>query len=245
VPHPSSHRVNPTTPIQPPALELRAAARRFGRRWALRGVTLRIEPGEAVAVTGDNGSGKSTLLRVAATAVTLTSGDGSVFGHDLRTEAGAIRGIVALLGHSPGVYEDLTVRENLEFVARMLAAPDPDSAADAALEAIGLTRHRGDRVRTLSSGWQRRVALARVWMQRPRLLLLDEPYNSFDPGGIALVNSLIESTRARGGATLVVTHTMPAGAAPLDREVQLVAGVTRDRAAHAATAAAHSAFATA
>jgi heme exporter protein A len=195
-------------------------------------VTLRVEAGESVAVTGDNGSGKSTLLRVAATAVTLTSGDGWVFGHSLRTEAAAIRGMVALLGHSPGVYEDLTVRENLEFVARMLGDATPGHAAESALDAIGLTRHAGDRVRTLSSGWQRRVALARVWMQRPRLLLLDEPYNSFDPGGIALVNGLIDSTRARGGSVLVVTHTMPPGAVALDREVQLIAGVIRDKTAH-------------
>lgn len=206
-------------------LDLRQAARRFGRRWALRGVTLQVLPGEVVAVTGSNGSGKSTLLRVAATAVTLTAGAGSVFGNDLRRSPGAVRPFVGLLGHAPGLYDDLTVMENLEFAARMLAIRDPHAAISRALANCGLTAHPGDRVRALSSGWQRRVALARLWMQSPRLLLLDEPYNSFDDEGVAIVNQLIEQTRASGGATLIVTHSLVQAAAVLDRRVSLRAGV--------------------
>lgn len=211
-----------------PPLELRHAARRFGRRWALRGVTLQVQPGEVVAVTGSNGSGKSTLLRIAATAVTLTAGNGSVFGHDLRRRPGSVRPLIGLLGHAPGLYDDLTVAENLEFAARMLAISDPGSAISRALDRCGLASHGGERVRTLSSGWQRRVALARLWMQSPKLLLLDEPYNSFDDEGVAIVNSLIEETRASGGAALVVTHTLVQVATVLDRRVSLRAGVVEE-----------------
>jgi heme exporter protein A len=209
-------------------LELRQAARRFGRRWALRGVTLQVQPGEVVAVTGSNGSGKSTLLRVAATAVTLTAGDGSVFGHDLRRTPRSVRPLIGLLGHAPGLYDDLSVAENLEFAARMLAIGDPRAAIASALDRCGLNSHGGERVRTLSSGWQRRVALARLWMQSPKLLLLDEPYNSFDDEGVATVNSLIEETRASGGAALVVTHTLVQVATVLDRRVSLRAGVVEE-----------------
>jgi heme exporter protein A len=211
-----------------PALELRQAARRFGRRWALRGVTLRVSPGEAVAVTGANGSGKSTLLRIAATAVTLTSGEGWVFGRSLRSESGAVRPLVALLGHGAGLYDDLTVAENLEFAARMLDRPRVHDAAADAMQRAGLSAHAGERVRTLSSGWQRRVAVARLWMQDPRLLLLDEPYNSFDEAGVAIVNTLIRATCERGGAALIVTHTLAPATQVMDRAVSLRAGVVTD-----------------
>jgi heme exporter protein A len=206
-------------------LDLRQVARRFGRRWALRGVNLQVQPGEVVAVTGANGSGKSTLLRVAATAVTITAGGGSVFGHDLRRDPGSVRPLVGLLGHTPGLYDDLTVTENLEFAARMLALDTTSSVIARALEVCGLSGHAGERVRTLSSGWQRRVSLARLWMQSPKLLLLDEPYNSFDEEGVAIVNGLIEEARARGGATLVVTHSLVQAVAVTDRRVTLRHGV--------------------
>ncbi|HUF66393.1 MAG TPA: heme ABC exporter ATP-binding protein CcmA [Gemmatimonadaceae bacterium] len=220
--------MKPSPDGSPLPLDLRQAARRFGRRWALRGVTLQVHPGEVVAVTGSNGSGKSTLLRVAATAVTLTAGDGSVFGHDLRRRPGSIRPLVGLLGHAPGLYDDLTVTENLEFAARMLAIGAPGAAIASALSRCGLSPHSGERVRTLSSGWQRRVALARLSMQGPRLLLLDEPYNSFDEEGVAIVNRLIEETRAAGGAALVVTHTLVQVAAVLDRRVSLQRGLVQE-----------------
>jgi heme ABC exporter ATP-binding subunit CcmA len=188
-------------------------------------VNLQVQPGEVVAVTGANGSGKSTLLRVAATAVTITAGGGSVFGHDLRRDPGSVRPLVGLLGHTPGLYDDLTVTENLEFAARMLALDTTSSVIARALEVCGLSGHAGERVRTLSSGWQRRVSLARLWMQSPKLLLLDEPYNSFDEEGVAIVNGLIEEARARGGATLVVTHSLVQAVAVTDRRVTLRHGV--------------------
>ena len=136
-----------------------------------------------------------------------------------------IRPLVGLLGHSPGLYEDLTVSENLEFTGRMLALADVPAAVSGAMDATGLTLHAGERVKTLSSGWQKRVALARLHMQSPMLLLLDEPYNSFDAEGVEIVNTLLEQARARGGAVVVVTHSVAPAGGVVDRCLSLRAGL--------------------
>ena len=213
--------------MQSPAVHLDAVAHRFGRRWALRGVSLRVEAGEVLAVMGHNGSGKSTLLRVVATLLRPTRGAGAVFGHDLVRDARTVRASVGLLGHAPGLYDDLTAVENLTFAARMLGLPDDAGRLLAALEAVGLPREvaAGERARSLSSGMRRRVALARTALQRPRLLLLDEPYNSFDSAGVQLVNDLVRETRDRGGAALLVTHELARAEGVYDRVVELDGGL--------------------
>jgi heme exporter protein A len=190
------------------AVELIGLAQRLGHRWALRGVTLRVEPGEVIAIVGPNGSGKTTLLRVVSTALMPTRGVGRVFGRDLASEADAVREVAGMLGHATGLYDDLTGAENLEFAQRMYGQPASASAIDGALEAVGMRRHRAERVRGLSSGMRRRIALARLMLRRPRLLLLDEPYNTFDATGVAVVDALIRETAHSGGAVLVVTHDL-------------------------------------
>jgi heme exporter protein A len=204
------------------AVRLRGIARRFGRRWALRGVSIDVALGEVVAVLGPNGSGKSTLLRVVATVLRPNAGEGWVFGNHLVREGVAVRGIVGFLAHSPGLYEDLSARENLVFAAAMLGTGE--EAIPPILERVGLWRERDDRVRGFSAGMQRRLALGRLLLARPRLLLLDEPYNNFDPDGIALVNDVISETRERGGAALVVLHDRRQGGRLLDRTLELARG---------------------
>ncbi|MDQ3996167.1 MAG: heme ABC exporter ATP-binding protein CcmA [Gemmatimonadota bacterium] len=207
------------------AVELIGVAQRLGHRWALRGVALRVEPGEVIAIVGPNGSGKTTLLRVVSTALTPTRGAGRVFGRDLASEADAVREVTGMLGHATGLYDDLTGAENLEFAQRMYGQPAAASAIDGALEAVGMQEHRAERVRGLSSGMRRRIALARLMLRRPRLLLLDEPYNTFDATGVAVVDALIRKTARSGGAVLVVTHdlTRTTGAG-CDRVVTLDTG---------------------
>ncbi|MFN2566202.1 MAG: heme ABC exporter ATP-binding protein CcmA [Gemmatimonadaceae bacterium] len=206
---------------RPAAVELADVAQRLGYRWALRGVTLRVEPGEVVAVVGPNGSGKTTLLRVVATTLTATRGSGRVFGYDLAREPDAVRERTGMLGHATGLYDDLSAAENLEFALRMCGRSPSPSAVAGALEAVGMRQHAGELVRRLSSGMRRRVALARLLLRRPRLLLLDEPYNSFDVAGIALVDELIRETARDGGAALVVTHDLARN--PMSRYDRLVA----------------------
>jgi heme exporter protein A len=212
------------TPAQN-AVELFGIARRFGRRWALRGVTLHVEPGEVLGVVGHNGSGKTTLLRVVATALRPSHGSGKIFGFDLLSEPGRVRETIALLGHRPGIYEDLTAAENLQFAARMLGVGDERNAVARALSDVGLEREANERARNFSSGMQRRLSLARVLLQQPRLLLLDEPYHSFDADGVLLVNDVIRATRKRGGSAMIVTHDMGRAADVIDRTIELAKGV--------------------
>lgn len=206
------------------AVELDGIAQRFGSRWVLRGVTLRVAAGEIVALTGRNGSGKSTILRVIATLLRPTRGAFRVFGIDGSADADAVRAHVGLLGHSTGLYPDLTAAENLRFAARMLGVAGDANAIGAALGEVGLARDADERVRHFSSGMQRRLALARLRIQRPKLLLLDEPYNSIDAEGSEMVNALLVQTREAGGAALVVTHDLTRGLAVTDRVEQLEGG---------------------
>jgi heme exporter protein A len=194
------------------------AAKRFGRRWALRGASLEVERGTAVALMGHNGSGKTTLLRIVATSLRPTRGGGRVFGHDLLKEADRIREHVGVLYHAPGVYGDLSARENLEFARRMWGGVS-EVGVDAALERVGLTFAAEELARGFSSGMTRRLSLARLIMRPPSLLLLDEPYASFDADGIELVNELVRETVARDGIALIATHDPERSAAVVDRVV--------------------------
>ncbi|HEX6315668.1 MAG TPA: heme ABC exporter ATP-binding protein CcmA [Gemmatimonadaceae bacterium] len=204
-------------------LKLEGIARRFGTRWALRGISLELAPGEVVGILGHNGSGKSTLLRVISTALRPSAGQGWVYGHHLVRDAVDVRSHIGFLAHAPGLYDDLTAKENLQFAARMLGIGE--STIDGAIDRVGLASSRNERVRGFSAGMQRRLALARLILGAPRVLLLDEPYNNFDPQGIELVNEVIQEARARGGSALVVLHDRRQGERVLDRTIELGRGV--------------------
>ena len=194
------------------AIDARILARRFGARWVLRGVSFELRAGEAAGLVGANGSGKSTLLRLLCTLIRPTAGSATVFGADVVKEPDRVREMVGFFSPIPGVYDDLTARENVRFAATMLGRSP--AAADGALDRAGLAGVAGERVRGFSSGMLRRLSLARVLVQSPRLLLLDEPYNNFDAQGIALVNDVIRVTLARDGSALVVVHDV-ASAVPV------------------------------
>ena len=213
-----------------PAVAFHGLARRFGRRWVLRGIDLRVEPGEIVALTGRNGSGKTTLLRVCATALRPTRGGGAVFGHDLVEDADGVRETVGMLGHHPGLYDELTAAENLVFACRMAGLPAAESAVIAVLEQVGMAEERRERVRGFSAGMRRRLALARLFMRPPHLLLLDEPYASFDADGILLVNRFAARVAAEGGAVLVATHDMLRARDVIQRDIHLAEGLAAERA---------------
>lgn len=185
-------------------------------------MTLELEPGEVIGVVGHNGSGKSTLLRVISTALRPSAGEGWVYGHHLVRDAIEVRRRIGFLAHAPGLYDDLTARENLVFAARMFGIPE--SGIDAAIDRVGLSPARHERVRGFSAGMQRRLALARLILGSPGLLLLDEPYNNFDPQGIELVNEVIEAAREAGGSALVVLHDRRQGERVLDRILELGRG---------------------
>ncbi len=210
------------------AILLHEIAHRFGRRWALRGVTVSVASHEVLAIVGHNGSGKSTLLRVAATAIRPTKGQGTVLGADLVRNASAVRSMVALLSTEPGVYGDLTALENLKFAARMLGTSAEASALQRALDRVGLGREGHERARNMSSGMQRRLSIARLMLRSPRILLLDEPYNSLDAEGVQLVNVLVRETRERGGSVILVAHDLSRADGLPDRTVEMRDGLLEE-----------------
>jgi len=204
-----------------PAVALTGIARRFGSRWVLRGADLRVGRGETVAILGRNGSGKTTLLRIVATLLRSSRGTGAVFGHDLSRDADSVRSRIGLLGHSNAVYPDLTAAENLGFTLRMLGRPFDPRSVDVTLDAVGLGPQANTRTRGFSAGMQRRLALARLRVIGPELLLLDEPYSSLDPEGTDLITALIADTRSAGGAAILITHDISRAARIADRVVVL------------------------
>lgn len=181
-----------------------------------------------LAIVGHNGSGKSTLLRVAATAYRPTRGRGSILGADLVRDAQRVRALVALLSTEPGLYGDLTALENLRFSARMLGTNPDGLVLQRALDRVGLGREGHERARNMSSGMQRRLSIARLLLRAPRVLLLDEPYNSLDPEGAHFVNQLIRETRDSGGTVLLVAHDIGRAEGLPDRTLTMRDGLLDD-----------------
>lgn len=204
------------------AIDASGVARRFGTRWVLRGVSMQVRAGEAVGLLGANGSGKSTLLRIFGTLLRPSAGTASVFGHDVVRAANSVRGELGFLSHTPGLYDDLTARENLRFAATMLGADRAD--IDGVLERVGLAYAADERVRGFSAGMERRLAVARMLMGKPRLLLLDEPYSNLDAEGIAMMSGIIADAVHADGAALVVLHELAPAAGILTRTVTLREG---------------------
>lgn len=203
-----------------PAVELEGVGRRYGERDALAGVTLTLAPGATLAVFGANGAGKTTLLRILATLLRPHSGATRVLGEELPKRAWAVRGRVGLLGHEPMLYRELTARENLDFHARLHRVP-PVRVGEL-LERVGLGRRQDDPVRTLSRGMTQRVAICRVALPRPELLLLDEPLANLDPSAGEAVEPLIG--RATGAARVLVSHDVEQGLAEADAVLGLRGG---------------------
>lgn len=205
--------------------------KRFGFRAALRGVDLRVEPGERVALLGPNGAGKTTLLRILATLSHPTSGRLTIEGMPARRDAKTVRRHIGVVAHQPYLYDELTSEENLQFFARMYDVPNVAARITTVLEQVGLADRRRDRVRTFSRGMQQRLALARATLHEPTLLLLDEPDSGLDRSGIAMLADLMAQHTAAGGSVIFTTHDLHFALAESSRVVTLQLGrITLDTA---------------
>lgn len=188
----------------PQAIELDRVWKFYGDYAALRDCTLKIDVRTCCALLGRNGAGKTTLLRILAGLSPFQRGSVRVFGDAPR--AGVARRKIGFLGHGIGVYEDLSARENLGFFSRITEAGDPGRTADAWLERVGLARVARMPVRQFSRGMRQRLALARTFLHKPSLLLLDEPFTSLDDRAIAMLSDLLIEARERGATIILSTH---------------------------------------
>ena len=183
--------------------------RRFDARVAVEDVSFEVEPGEVFALLGPNGAGKTTTLRMLAGLIAPTSGAVHVDGEPMtRATAARLRGHIGFLTEAPGLWDRLSVRQNLRVYARLHGLPDPERAVDEALETFGLRDRGADAAAQLSKGLKQRVALARTLMHRPSTVLLDEPTSGLDPEAARDVRELIQRLRRERRAVLLSTHNL-------------------------------------
>lgn len=205
-------------------IEVSGLTKVYGAQPALVGLSLAVPAGSVLTVFGPNGSGKTTLLRLLATLIRPTAGGGRIGGHDLVAEREAVRRLVGVVGHGTQLYDDLTATENLTFAQALAGAPPDRQTLAAALARVGIEAQGDARARELSSGTRRRLALARVMLRRPRVLLLDEPFAGLDQESMKRLEEYIHGFRAEGGAAIVVTHSLARGLAVADRVAILAGG---------------------
>ncbi|MEW6572327.1 MAG: ABC transporter ATP-binding protein [Bacillota bacterium] len=184
--------------------------RRFAALVAVDNISFNVEEGEIFGLLGPNGSGKSTTVRMLCGILRPSSGRGEVLGYDITREAERIKGSIGYVSQRFSLYEDLTVRENLEFYSGIYMVP-PEQQEEAITSAAG-SAGLGGRVRalvhTLSGGWKQRVALACALVHRPRLLFLDEPTAGVDPVSRREFWEILRGLAANGVTVLVTTHYM-------------------------------------
>ena len=190
------------------AIEVHDLVKRFGNKTVVDHVSMNVAEGEIVGFLGPNGSGKTTTIRIMCGLLTPDEGEGRVLGYDLRTESLSIKREVGYMTQKFSFYEDLTIAENLMFVARLYGLKPAQRYVDRTLDNLGLTSRRDQLAGTLSGGWKQRLALAACIMHEPRLLLLDEPTAGVDPKARREFWDEIHRLARDGLTVLVSTHYM-------------------------------------
>ena len=183
--------------------------KKYGSHMAVDNISLQVKSGEIYGFLGPNGSGKTTTIRMLCGLVKPTSGHGTCLNYDILEEAEEIKKHVGYMPQHFSLYKDLTVRENLEFMARMYCMPNIKEAVQASIDQLGIGQTRAQQLAgELSGGWQQRLALAAATIHQPKLLLLDEPTAGVDPKGRRDFWDHIHELSATGITTLVSTHYM-------------------------------------
>lgn len=191
-----------------PAIAVRGLTKRFGARTVVDNVDLTVMPGRICGFLGPNGSGKTTTLRMICGLLIPDAGQGEVLGLDLARDRRAIKQQIGYMTQKFGLFSDLSIAENLEFIARVYGLDNRAGRVDAALEQLGLTSRRDQLAGKLSGGWKQRLALAAAVLHEPRILLLDEPTAGVDPKARREFWDQIHRLAAAGMTVLVSTHYM-------------------------------------
>lgn len=188
------------------ALAVEGVWKFYGDYPALRDIRFDVEPGQCVALLGRNGAGKTTLLRILAGLSRASKGAVKVFEKD--TLDRAARSSIGIIGHGIGIYDELSAYENLKLFAGLYGLSDADRSAGEWLERTGLERVKDGLVREFSRGMRQRLAVARAFLHRPRLMLLDEPFTALDDRAIALLQSLLKESLSQGSTVVMSTHQL-------------------------------------
>ena len=189
-------------------IDVHHLTKKFDGRAVVRDLSMQVKRGTIYGFLGPNGSGKTTTIRMLCGLLTPDEGDGTCLGYDIRTETDKIKSQVGYMTQRFSLYEDLSVRENLEFIARIYGIAKPAAAARAAIERLGLAGREEQIAGELSGGWKQRLALGACTLPSPQLLLLDEPTAGVDPKARREFWNEIHALAADGLTVLVSTHYM-------------------------------------
>jgi len=189
-------------------IDVEGLTKSFGNNTVVRDLTMQVRRGQIYGFLGPNGSGKTTTIRMLCGLLRPDSGRGTCLGHDILTETAAIKRRVGYMTQRFSLYGDLTIRENLEFVARLYRLSRPRQCARDTIDRLGLSGRAGQLAGTLSGGWKQRLALGACIMPKPDLLLLDEPTAGVDPKARRDFWNEIHGLAADGLTVLVSTHYM-------------------------------------
>lgn len=190
------------------AIDVHGLSKVYGDRTVVDQVDLQVAPGRICGFLGPNGSGKTTTIRMICGLLTPDAGSGTCLGLDIVRQASLIKRQVGYMTQRFGLYEDLSIRENLDFIARLFELPHRRQSVDRALERLGLTSRQKQLAGSLSGGWKQRLALAACLIHEPRLLLLDEPTAGVDPKARRDFWDQIHELAQQGITVLVSTHYM-------------------------------------
>ena len=190
------------------AIDVHGLTKSFDGRKVVRDLSMQVKRGSIYGFLGPNGSGKTTTIRMLTGLLTPDEGEGTCLGYNIRTQAGEIKRHVGYMTQRFSLYQDLSVRENLEFVARLYGIAEPVKAARAMVERLGLTGRDGQLAGELSGGWKQRLALGACTLPNPQLLLLDEPTAGVNPKARREFWNEIHALAAQGLTVLVSTHYM-------------------------------------
>ena len=200
--------MNSPNGAQDVVIDVHGLTKKFDGRAVVRNLSMQVKRGSIYGFLGPNGSGKTTTIRMLCGLLTPDEGTGTCLGYDIRTETNQIKTLVGYMTQRFSLYQDLSVRENLEFIARIYGIAKPAAAARAAIARLGLTGREEQIAGELSGGWKQRLALGACTLPNPQLLLLDEPTAGVDPKARREFWNEIHALANEGLTVLVSTHYM-------------------------------------